>query len=249
MKDKTRKLPIKKLLHGGDYNPDQWLDYPEILEEDVKLMKQAHVNCVTLGIFSWSRLEPEEGRYDTDWLMKIINRLYENGIYTILATPTGALPHWMTEKYEEVRKVNGNGIRRGHGQRHNFCPSSPVMRRKMQEMNMMLSERFGTHPGVIAWHISNEYGGDGDGIGCHCAYCEDAFRGWLKRRYQTLDELNHAWWTGFWSNCYTDWDQLHVPSENGEHTMPGIMLDWQRFVSSQILDFCKEEIESVRTHS
>lgn len=109
-------LPAR-LLHGGDYNPDQWLDCPEVLEEDIVLMKKAHVNCVSLGIFAWSRLEPEEGRFDFDWLEKIMDNLYENGIYTILATPTGAMPHWMTDTYEEVNKVDSSGKRRIHGQR------------------------------------------------------------------------------------------------------------------------------------
>lgn len=249
MKEKQNLLNTDCLLHGGDYNPDQWLDYPDILEEDVRLMKEACVNCVTLGVFSWSRLEPEEGVFDFDWLEEIINRLYREGICTILATPTGAMPHWLTEKYEEVRKMNGDGVRRKHGQRHNFCPSSPVMRRKMRGINKALSERFGNNPAVIAWHISNEYGGDVDGVDCHCPYCEAAFQDWLKKRYQTLDALNHAWWTGFWSNTYTEWTQIHSPSQFGEHTMHGVKLDWKRFVSSQILDFCKDEIKSIRAAS
>ncbi len=239
-------------LHGGDYNPDQWLDRPEILEEDIRLMKEAHVNEASIGIFAWAKEEPEEGRYDLEWLAQVINRLYKNGIYTILATPTGALPHWMTEKYPEVLKVDEHGIRRLHGQRHNFCPSSPVLRRKMRALNEELSRRFGRHPGVIAWHLSNEYGGDGDAkmtIGCHCPYCEENFRKFLKARYGTLDALNKAWWTGFWSNTFTDWKQIHCPGEGSEHTMHGIKLDYKRFVSAQMLDFCKAEAEAVRKYS
>ncbi len=247
--EQTKKILPKKLLHGGDYNPDQWLSYPEVLEEDVELMKKANVNCVTLGVFAWSRLEPEEGRFDFEWLEKTIDRLYAQGIYTILATPTGAMPHWLTQKYEEVRKVEPNGQRRFHGQRHNFCPSSPIMRQKMGEIDRALSARFGRHPGVIAWHLSNEYGGDGRASDCHCPYCQAAFREWLKNRYQTLDALNHAWWTSFWSNIYTDWEQIHSPSELGEHTMHGLKLDWRRFSSERLLDFCKAEVEAVRTNS
>ena len=99
------------ILHGGDYNPDQWLDCPEILAEDIRLMKKAKVNCVSLGIFAWSRLEPEEGKYDLDWLADIIQNLYKNGIYTILATPTGAMPHWLADRYDEERQVGEDGIR------------------------------------------------------------------------------------------------------------------------------------------
>ena len=93
----TERFAPHIFLHGGDYNPDQWLDRPEILEEDIRLMKEAHVNEASLGIFAWAKEEPKEGHYDFEWLAQVINRLYKNGIYTILATPTGALPHWMTE--------------------------------------------------------------------------------------------------------------------------------------------------------
>lgn len=241
-----KKLPAA-LLHGGDYNPDQWLDYPEILEEDIELMKKAHVNEVSLGIFAWSKLEPEEGVFDFDWLEERINKLYENGIYTILATPTGAMPRWLTDHYPEVNHVESNGMRRIHGRRHNFCPSSPVMRQRMKIIDTELAKRFGNHPGVIGWHLSNEYGGGSEP--CHCPYCQEAFREWLKKRYGTLDALNAAWWSSFWSNYITDWDQIHSPTELGEDGMQGLKLDWKRFYSDQMLDFCKEEAAAVRAYS
>lgn len=237
------------IIHGGDYNPDQWLDRPEILEEDIHLMKKANVNCVSLGIFAWGRLEPEEGKYDFDWLEKIIQRLYENGIYTILATPTGAMPQWLTSRYEEVLQVNENGIRNYPGKRHNYCPSSPVMREKTKQLDTRLSEKFGAHPGVIGWHISNEIGGNGRDASCHCEYCQSAFRAWLKEKYGSLDRLNASWWTSFWSHTYTDWSQIRSASPRGEDLVHGQNLDWKRFVDSRLLDFCKEEIKAVRSHS
>ena len=109
MKPLTPKFP--KLLHGGDYNPEQWLRYPEVLKTDIELMKKAEINCVSVGIFSWAHLEPQEGVYEFDWLAEIIGNLYENGIYTVLATPSGAKPLWMSEKYEEIRRVQPSGLR------------------------------------------------------------------------------------------------------------------------------------------
>ena len=143
------------MLHGGDYNPDQWLDYPHILKQDIELMKKADINCVSIGIFSWVKLEPEEGVYDFDWLQKIIDDLYANGIYSVLATPSGAKPLWMSEKYEEIRRVQKNGVRDISGFRHNHCYTSPVYREKVREMDRRLAERFASHPGVILWHLSN----------------------------------------------------------------------------------------------
>lgn len=246
MQENKKILPFGRILHGGDYNPDQWLDRPDILEEDIRLMRRAHVNCVTLGVFSWAMLEPTEGEYRFGWLRERIDRLYENGISTILATPTGALPMWLSAGYEEVHQMLENGIRRIQGFRHNFCPSSPLMREKAWQIDTKLAQAFGNHPGVIAWHISNEYGGNHTDGTCHCPLCQENFRNWLKERYGSLEELNHAWWTGFWSHIYTDWSQIHGPCPMGDGKLHGLNLDWRRFHSAQMQDFMRGEIRAVR---
>lgn len=238
-----------RMLHGGDYNPEQWLGSPEVLKEDLMLMKAAGVNCVTLGVFSWTMLEPEEGVYHLEWLEDIIGKLHENGIRVILATPSGAMPHWMTAKYPEVMQVMEDGKRNLPGRRHNFCYNSPVMREKIRQMDRELAKRFGKHEAVILWHISNELGGNfGDGA-CHCELCQEAFRGWLKKKYGTLEQLNHAWWNRFWSHTYTEWNQIHSPVPNGECLAHGLKLDWKRFVTDQMTDYCEAEIKAVREYS
>ena len=127
--------PIGKIIHGGDYNPDQWLDRPDILEKDIEYMKQAGVNEATLGVFSWAMYEPREGEFHLEWLHEIMDRLYENGIYTILATPSAARPAWLDSKYPEVMRVDDMGVRRRHGLRHNHCLSSEVYREKVSIIN------------------------------------------------------------------------------------------------------------------
>lgn len=229
------------ILHGCDYNPEQWLDYPEILQKDIELMQKAHINCVSVGIFSWAKLEPEEGIYTFDWLAEIIDNLWAAGIRSLLATPSGARPAWMAHKYPEVLRVGPNLQRNRMGQRHNHCPTSPVYRQKVHDISLRLSERFGTHPGVIMWHLSNEYGGE-----CFCPLCQEAFRGWLREKYKTLDALNHAWWTTFWSHTYTDWAQIEPPLPSGETGTHGLTLDWRRFVTDQTVDFCAMEKAAVR---
>lgn len=242
-------MELKNMLHGGDYNPEQWLDCPEILKEDIELMKKAHVNCVTLGVFSWAVLEPEEGKFNFGWLKEIIDRLYANEISVILATPTGAMPHWMTEKYPEVMQVGADGRRNLPGKRHNFCYTSAKMREKTRRIDEKLAKDFGNHPAVLLWHISNELGGNfGDGS-CHCDECNAAFRKWLKDKYGSLEEVNKAWWSTFWSHIYTDWEQIHSPVPNGENLLHGLNLDWRRFVTCQMTDFCRWEIDSVREYS
>lgn len=239
MKALTPKFP--HLLHGGDYNPDQWLDRPDILEEDIRLMKEARINCVSVGIFAWAQLEPEEGVYHFDWLEQIVDRLYHQGIYTILATPSGAKPVWMSEKYPEIRRVRPDLRREETGGRHNHCYTSPLYREKVRAMDSALAQRLGNHPGVILWHLSNEYGGE-----CYCPQCQAAFREWLKRKYGTLENLNHQWWTAFWSHTITDWEQIHAPGPLGEESIHGLTLDWKRFVTDQVVDFLKVERDAVK---
>ena len=229
---------VQGLLHGADYNPDQWLDRPDVLEQDIKLMKKAGMTVMSVGIFSWAKLEPVEGRYEFDWLDQVIDRLYENGIQTILATPSAARPTWMSHTYPEVLRMDENRVRHLHGGRQNHCFTSPVYRAKVREIDHRLAERYGKHPGVIAWHVSNEF----EGFGCHCPLCQEAFRDWLKARYHNdLNALNHAWWTTFWSHTYQDWSEIESPSPIGEHEVHGLTLDWHRFVSDQTLDFMREE--------
>ena len=242
----TKKYPLAlktpSFLHGADYNPEQWLRTPEILDEDIRLMKLAHCNVMSVGIFSWASLEPEEGHFEFDWLDRVLDRLGQNGISAILATPSGARPAWMSQKYPEVLRVEANRVKNLHGFRHNHCFSSPVYREKCRTINRTLAERYKVHPAVILWHVSNEYGG-----ACHCDLCQDAFRQWLRERYHDdLDALNHAWWTSFWSHNYTDWSQIESPAPHGEMFLHGLSLDWKRFVSDQMLDFYRHEIAPLR---
>ena len=235
----TPRFP--RFLHGGDYNPDQWLDRPDILERDVELMQQSHVNCVSVGIFSWALLEPEEGRYDFEWLDAVMDRLWKGGIHVILATPSGARPPWMSQKYPEVLRVDEQFRRHHFGWRENHCLTSPVYREKVRAMDTALAERYSRHPAVILWHLSNEYEGD-----CYCPLCQQKFREWLREKYGTLDRLNAAWWTGFWSQRYTDWDQIEPPSSIGQGSNTSMKVDWRRFTTQQCKDFLTMERDTVK---
>ena len=231
----------RKLLHGGDYNPEQWLDRPDILEQDIELMKKARVNTVTLGVFSWSVLEPEEGVFRLDWLADIIHNLYANGIRTILATPSAARPAWLAHKYPEVRRVRADRVRELYNRRQNYCYTSSIYREKVRTIDQKLAQRFGDDPAVILWHISNEMGGD-----CHCALCQAEFRRWLQARYGTLEALNKAWNARFWSHDYTEWEQIESPAPQGENAVQALALDWKRFVSDRHIDFLKFERDTVK---
>ncbi len=233
---------MPKILHGGDYNPDQWLDMPEVLKEDVRLMKLANVNIVTVGVFAWKALEPEENVYTFEWLDELFDRMEAADIGIFLATPSGARPAWMDEKYPEVLRVNSNRVRNLHGGRHNHCYTSPYYREKTAKMNRMLAERYGKRKALKLWHISNEYGGE-----CHCELCQNEFRNWLSERYDNdIKKLNHKWWTRFWSHEFSSFDEIESPCPHGEMEVHGLNIDWMRFVTYQTTEFMKNEIAPLK---
>ena len=237
-----KKSIFDHIIHGGDYNPDQWINTPEIWDEDMRLMNLAHVNSATVSIFSWSMLEPEEGVYNFEWLDKLLDKLHENGKEVILATPSGARPTWLAQKYPEVLRVEETGIRNEYGVRHNHCLTSPIYREKVRNINTLLAQRYKDHPAVKMWHISNEYCGE-----CHCELCQEAFREWLKKEYNnSLDELNYKWWNGFWSHQITDWSQINSPKFRGENHVSAMKLAWNRFVSESHISFFENEIAPLR---
>ncbi len=230
------------IIHGGDYNPDQWIDTPEIWDEDMRLMKLAHVNSATIGIFAWSLIEPQEGVYDFSVLDKIMDKLHENGMSVILSTPSGARPPWLAQKYPEVLRVEESGIRNEFGVRHNHCLTSPLYREKVRNINTKLAQRYKDHPALKMWHISNEYCGE-----CHCELCQEAFREWLKVKYHNdIEELNFKWWNGFWSHRMTDWSQINSPKFRGENHVSAMKLCWNKFVSDSHISFFENEIAPLR---
>ena len=236
---------VNKLIHGCDYNPDQWLDRPDILSKDIEYMKKAGINEATLGVFAWSSYEPYEGEYDFEWLIGIMDKLYENGISTILATPSGARPIWMDQKYPEVMRVDGMGHRNRHGFRHNHCLSSEVFRDKVRTIDRKLAEIAGSHPGLIAWHISNEFGGE-----CFCDLCKEKFRQYLRQRFDNdINKLNHEWWSSFWSAKYNDFSDIEPPYTNGQNALMGLKLEWHRFTTHNYADYITVEIDAIKEGS
>lgn len=231
----------KRLLHGGDYNPDQWLKYPQVLADDLAFMKQARANAFSVGIFAWSALEPSEGRFEFGWLDKIMDDIAGIGGNVLLSTPSGARPAWLSRKYPEVLRTNARREKQLHGGRHNHCFSSLAYREKVEIINTKLAQRYGNHPALFMWHISNEYSGD-----CHCELCQENFRQWLKKKYKTIDALNDAYWAAFWSHTYSDFSQVESPSPIGENAVHAHNLDWNRFVTHQTIDFYRHETAPLR---
>lgn len=227
------------IIYGGDYNPDQWPE--ETWQEDARLMQEVGVNLVSLGIFSWTRLEPQPAVFDFEWLDQIIDLLYAHGVSINLATPTASPPVWMVKKHPEMLPVTADGVTLWHGSRRHYCPHNSDYRKYAIRIAAQLAERYKSHPALVMWHVDNEYGCH---VGeCFCDNSAAAFRVWLKERYGTLDKLNFAWGTAFWSQTYGEWDEIHPPKHSPAHANPTQQLDWKRFSSDSWL-VCFEEQKS-----
>ncbi|WP_030378161.1 MULTISPECIES: beta-galactosidase [unclassified Streptomyces] len=231
-----------RLAYGADYNPEQWPR--EVWEEDVRLMREAGVTVVSVGIFSWARLQPTAGTWDFGWLDEVMDLLHESGIGVDLATATASPPPWLTTAHPEILPVTANGETLWPGARQHWRPTSPVFRTHALRLVRELATRYADHPALVAWHVNNE-------LGCHNVYdysddAARAFRDWLRARYTTLDALNHAWGTAFWSQRYSDWAQILPPRLAASHPNPTQQLDFKRFSSDALKDHLRAERDLLR---
>ncbi|GAA4799162.1 beta-galactosidase [Streptomyces ziwulingensis] len=234
--------PAPRLLYGADYNPEQWPR--EVWAEDVRLMREAGVNVVSVAIFSWARLQPGPDTWDFGWLDEIMDLLHQGGIGADLATATASPPPWLTTAHPEILPVTERGETVWPGARQHWRPTSPVFRRHALRLVRELATRYADHPALVAWHVSNE-------LGCHNIHdfsddAAGAFRDWLRARYTTLDALNHAWGTAFWSQRYGDWAEILPPRLAASHANPTQQLDFKRFSSHALKEHLRAEREILR---
>lgn len=237
--------PTTGLSFGGDYNPDQW---PEsVWDEDIELMKQAHVNIVSLGIFSWSRIEPRHGEFDWAWLDRLLEKLHNAGISVDLATPTAAPPPWLLHAEPAITPIDGLGRPRHPGTRLGWCPSNPVFRQHAVRIADEIASRYSSHPAVKMWHVSNELGGGN--ARCYCDISAQAFRHWLQERYGTVEKLNDVWGTAFWGHLYSSFSEILPPLDHETANNPSMQMDFQRFSSDELLGHFVAERDAIRAHS
>ncbi|MEU2507444.1 beta-galactosidase [Streptomyces sp. NPDC007863] len=231
-----------RLLYGADWNPEQW---PEgTWTEDLRLMRRAGVTTVTLGVFSWARLEPEPGAREFGWLDRLMDLAHDHGVGVVLATPTASPPPWLGRLHPETLPRDEDGRTEWWGSRQHFSHSSEAYRRHAAALTEDLAARYARHPALVMWHINNEY--------CTYDWGDEAartFRTWLQHRYGTLDALNTAWGGDFWSQRYAAWDEVLPPRRAHYLRNPAHVLDFRRYTSDRLLDCYRTERDIVRTHT
>ncbi|MEU2630899.1 beta-galactosidase [Kitasatospora sp. NPDC007106] len=232
-----RPVGLPALAYGGDYNPEQWPE--EVWEEDVRLMQQAGVTMVSVGIFSWALLETERGVYDFGWLDRLLDLLHAGGIRVDLGTPTVVPPAWFYREHPEALPVTREGVRLEAGSRGAICHSSPAYRQAAASITEQLALRYADHPALALWHVHNEYGVPVSA--CYCDASAEDFRRWLRERYTGLAELNAAWGTTFWGQRYGAWEEIRPPRLTPTAGNPAQQLDWARFTSDTLLENFKRE--------
>lgn len=237
-------------LFGGDWNPEQWPE--DTWEHDLDMLEDAHINEVTINVFSWALLQPAEDRYDFSMLDKIVALLVKHDFNIVMATGTAALPGWMVRLHPETIRTEQNGTRHVFGGRHNFCPTSPYFRKASRALAAHVAERYAGTPGLVAWHVCNEYGGGG-GL-CYCDHCAEAFRTWLKNKYGTVEALNKAWCANFWSHTIYDWGDVVPPVSYGDGisdakcVVSGLQMDYRRFQNQAQLACYTNERDAIRAY-
>lgn len=236
---------ITGISYGCDYNPEQWDE--ATWREDARLMNEAGVNLVAINIFGWAKIQPNEDTFNFENLDKIMDLLHEHGISVNLGTGTASTPAWLTTKHPEILPIMADGTTRYPGGRQAWCPSSPVYQKYALALVNEVARRYSSHPALVLWHVSNE-------LGCHNSHCynpesAESFRLWLKRKYGTIERLNDAWGTAFWSQAYGQFEEILPPMANLSTANPSQLIDFHRFSSDEILGLYNAEREVIKKYS
>ncbi|MBM4047928.1 MAG: beta-galactosidase, partial [Planctomycetes bacterium] len=237
------------MLLGVDYSPEQWDE--SRWETDAQLMQEAGLGLVRLAQFAWSRLEPRRQKYEFGWLDRAMDVLARHGLRVMLCTPTTAPPAWLVERHPSILPCDAHGVRQQYGVRRSCCISNEPYRKYVRRIVSEMGRHYKDHPAVVGWQVDSPLGASDAGR-CFCEGCAQAFREWLYKKYGSLARLNQEWGTVFWSQEFSEWHQIPVPSkavavEGRCGHSPSLCLDFHRFCSASVVDFVRMQSELIRS--
>ncbi len=231
---------------GVCYYPEHW---PEAMwANDARRMRELGLSHVRIAEFAWSRIEPEEGRFDWDWLDRAVEVLAAEGLKIIMCTPTATPPKWLVDRMPDMVAVDRHGRPRKFGSRRHYCFSHKGYRAESQRITRAVAGRYGKHPAVVAWQTDNEYGCH-DTVLSYSDAAADGFRAWLAGRYEDVDALNRAWGNVFWSMEYRSFGEIDPPNLTVTEANPAHVLDYRHFGSDQVAAFDREQTDILRALS
>ncbi|MFY0680637.1 MAG: beta-galactosidase [Thalassovita sp.] len=231
---------------GTCYYPEHWSE--DVWADDARRMVEAGLTWVRIGEFAWSRLEPSYDQFQWGWLDRAIDVLGQAGLKVVLGTPTATPPRWMADRHPDMFAVDAEGRVRGFGSRRHYCFSHEGYFAESQRIVAKLAERYGPNPYIAAWQTDNEYGCH-DTVISYSPAARAAFQRWLEQEYGTVDALNAAWGTVFWSMEYTRFDQVDLPNLTVTEPAPAHVLAFKRFSSDQVVAYNKAQVEIIKQHS
>jgi beta-galactosidase len=231
---------------GVDWYPEQWDE--ERWRADVERMRAQGFRSVRMMEFAWSVLEPRPGEFDFGLFDRAIGLAAENGLSVVLGTPTAAFPAWLLDLDPGVLAVHPSGLERAFGTRRMGCLNVPAYRAAADRIVSAVAERYGRRAEVSGWQIDNEIGHEGSDR-CVCGHCRAAWARWLERRYGTVEALNAAWGTVFWSGTLSRFDQAPVPrAQPATGFNPALLLDYDRFSSDVAVDWVRGQAAVLRRY-
>ncbi|MGI9437815.1 MAG: beta-galactosidase [Geminicoccaceae bacterium] len=231
---------------GVCYYPEHWPE--DRWSEDARMMADLGLRFVRIGEFAWSRLEPARDAFDWSWLDRALETLQVAGLQVVLGTPTAAPPKWLVDQRPDILAWDENGRPRRFGSRRHYCFTSPAWREETARICMLMARRYGDHPAVVGWQLDNEYGCH-DTVLSYAPHCRLAFQRWLESRHGSIERLNTAWGTAFWSQTYTQFNQIGLPYQTVTEANPAHMLDFRRFSSDQVIEYNRMQAEIIRQHA
>ena len=230
---------------GVDYYPEQW--GMELVDADLDDIVELGANLIRIADFAWDRFEPQDGVYDFSFFDEVIEKAKAHGLKVMMCVPTATMPSWLYCEHPEIMNEDERGYRQPYGARRGYCYNNDVYIAKGIALAEKMADHYKDEDAIVAWQVDNEIGHEGSDI-CYCESCHRKFISYLKKRYRDIDELNQRWGTSFWTQTYSDFDDVPLPRPAFTAQNPSLRLEWARFRNQAAVNYIKGLADAVRRY-